>query len=144
MKTPSAKKEEVDHKWFVVDATDKSLGRLSVNISNVLQGKHKPIYTPHVDTGDFVVVLNCGKVSVSRRNLTQKIYFRHTGHPGGMKEETLEEKLEKRPDQVIRLAVRGMLPKTKLGRKMIKKLKLYSGSEHPHEAQQPQELELSL
>lgn len=144
MKTPSAKKEEVDHKWFVVDATDKSLGRLSVNISNVLQGKHKPIYTPHVDTGDFVVVLNCGKVSVSRRNLTQKIYYRHTGHPGGMKEETLEEKLEKRPDQVIRLAVRGMLPKTKLGRKMIKKLKLYSGSEHPHEAQQPQELELSL
>jgi len=144
MKTPSAKKEEVVHQWFVVDATDKSLGRLSVRISNVLQGKHKPIYTPHVDTGDFVVVLNCGKVSVSRRNLTQKIYYRHTGHPGGMKEETLEEKLEKHPDQVIRTAVRGMLPKNRLGRKMIKKLKIYTGPEHPHEAQQPQELQLSL
>jgi len=142
MSTTSAKKEEVDRKWLVVDATDKPLGRLCAKISSVLQGKHKPIYTPHVDTGDFVVVLNCEKVGVHRRKLTQKIYRRHSGYPGGMKEESLKEKLERHPDQVIRLAVKGMLPKNRLGRSMLRKLKIYAGSEHPHEAQQPEEMDL--
>jgi len=142
MSTTSAKKEEVDRKWLVVDATDKPLGRLCAKISSVLQGKHKPIYTPHVDTGDFGVVLNCEKVGVHRRKLTQKIYRRHSGYPGGMKEESLKEKLERHPDQVIRLAVKGMLPKNRLGRSMLRKLKIYAGSEHPHEAQQPEEMDL--
>jgi len=142
MSTISAKKEEVVRKWLVVDATDKPLGRLCAKISSILQGKHKPIYTPHVDTGDFVVVLNCGKVGVHRRKLTQKIYRSHSGYTGGMKEQTLKEKLARHPDQVIRLAVKGMLPKNRLGRGMLRKLKIYTGSEHPHEAQQPEEMDL--
>ncbi|MDA0840120.1 MAG: 50S ribosomal protein L13 [Planctomycetota bacterium] len=142
MKTITAKKNEVEQKWLVVDATDVSLGRMSARISRILQGKHKPIYTPHVDTGDFVIVINCKKVGIQKKKLTQKIYHRYTGHIGGLREANLQEMFDRHPDDVIRLAVRGMLPKTKLGRQMLTKLKIYPGPEHPHEAQQPETLKL--
>jgi large subunit ribosomal protein L13 len=142
MKTITAKKNQVDQKWLIVDATDASLGRMSARISSILQGKHKPIYTPHVDTGDFVIVVNCEKVGIQKKKLTQKLYRHHTGHVGGLREATLQEMIDKRPDEVIRLAVRGMMPKSKLGRQMLTKLKIYPGPEHPHEAQQPETLEL--
>jgi len=142
MKTITAKTNQVDQKWLIVDATDVSLGRMSARISTILQGKHKPIYTPHVDTGDFVIVINCEKVGIQKKKLKQKLYRRHTGHAGGLREVNLQVMLDKRPDDVIRLAVRGMLPKSKLGRLMLTKLKIYSGPEHPHEAQQPETLKL--
>jgi large subunit ribosomal protein L13 len=142
MITKSTRKEDVVHKWFVVDAAGKSLGRLSASISTILQGKHKPIYTPHVDTGDYVVVVNCEKVSVDRRKLTEKVYRRYSGYPGGMKEQTLKEKLAKHPEDVIMLAVQRMLPKNKLGRSMLTKLRVFAGPEHTHQAQQPEPLAL--
>ncbi|KAF2955816.1 50S ribosomal protein L13 [Marinitoga sp. 38H-ov] len=137
-----AKNEEVERKWYVVDATGMSLGRLASQVAKVLQGKHKPTYTPHVDTGDYVIVINAEKIVLTGKKLTQKKYYRHTGYPGGIKEQTAKEILEKYPERLIEKAVKGMLPKTTLGRHMFKKLKVYSGSNHPHEAQKPEKLEL--
>ena len=141
--TQSAKPEEVEHKWYVVDATDLVLGRLSTRIAMVLRGKHKAIYTPHVDTGDFIVVINAEKVKLTGRKLEQKTYYRHTGYTGSLKEITAGKVLAgPHADRVIRTAVKGMLPKNALGRQMFRKLKVYSGPEHPHSAQQPEELPL--
>lgn len=140
MRTYSAKENEVVRKWFVVDLEGKTLGRAATQIAHVLRGKHKTIYTPHVDTGDFVVVVNADKVAVTGNKLVDKKYYHHSGYPGGIKSISLEKQLEKAPERVIRAAVRGMLPKTKLGRKMIKKLKIYATPDHPHKAQAPEEL----
>ncbi|WGS66064.1 50S ribosomal protein L13 [Marinitoga aeolica] len=137
-----AKNEEVERKWYVVDAAGMSLGRLAAQVAKVLQGKHKPTYTPHVDTGDYVIVINAEKIVLTGKKLTQKKYYRHTGYPGGIKEQTAKDILEKYPERLIEKAVKGMLPKTTLGRHMFKKLKVYSGSNHPHEAQKPEKLEL--
>jgi large subunit ribosomal protein L13 len=142
MQTFSAKAEEVERQWWVVDAEGQTLGRLATRIATILRGKHKPIYTAHVDTGDFVIVVNADKITVTGDKLDTIIYYRHSGYPGGLKERTLREQLQKFPERPIEEAVRGMLPKTKLGRSMIKKLKVYAGPEHPHAAQQPQALEL--
>ncbi|MDY0383251.1 MAG: 50S ribosomal protein L13 [Geobacter sp.] len=142
MKTEVAKKEQVTHQWFVVDAENVVLGRLATQIANVLRGKHKPIFTPSVDTGDFVIVLNADKIALTGNKLAGKVYYRHTGFPGGLKEATAGEMLAKKPEEVIRKAVKGMLPKNKLARHMLKKLKVYTGSAHPHEAQQPKALTL--
>jgi large subunit ribosomal protein L13 len=141
MKTYQAKKEEIDHKWYVVNAEGKVLGRLSTELAKILKGKNKPIYTPHVDTGDFVVVVNAGKVTLTGKKLKDKIYYHHTGYPGGIKEMSAEKLLAKKPTEMIRMAVRGMLPKNSLGRQMLRKLKIYSGPNHPHEAQRPIPLE---
>jgi large subunit ribosomal protein L13 len=143
MKTYSAKKSEVVPRWYVVDAQGRVLGRLAARIATILQGKHKPIYTPHVDTGDFVVVINAGKIKVTGKKLEQKEYRRYSGYPGGLHSRKLGEMLERFPTRVIEQAVRRMLPKTKLGRAMFKKLKVYAGPEHPHEAQQPAPLPLA-
>ncbi len=137
-----AKPGEVRQEWYVVDATDKILGRLSTEIARVLRGKHKPEYTPHVDIGDFIIVINAEKVKVTGRKLDQKLYYRHTGYPGGLKSITLRRQLEKFPERVIEAAVKGMLPRGPLGRQMFKKLKVYAGPNHPHEAQQPEPLAL--
>ncbi|GAB6190048.1 50S ribosomal protein L13 [Marinitoga arctica] len=137
-----AKNEEVERKWYVVDAAGMSLGRLAAQVAKILQGKHKPTYTPHVDTGDYVIVINAEKIVLTGKKWTQKKYYRHTGYPGGIKEQTAKEILEKYPERLIEKAVKGMLPKTTLGRHMFKKLKVYSGSNHPHEAQKPEKLEL--
>jgi large subunit ribosomal protein L13 len=142
MKTEVAKKEQVTHQWFVVDAENVVLGRLATQIANVLRGKHKPIFTPSVDTGDFVIVLNADKIALTGNKLAGKVYYRHTGFPGGLKEATAGEMLAKKPEEVIRKAVKGMLPKNKLARHMLKKLKVYTGSVHPHEAQQPKAMAL--
>ncbi len=142
MKTYSAREENIERQWYVVDAQGKTLGRLSSEIAKILRGKHKPIYTPHVDCGDYVVVINAEKVWTTGRKLDQKIYYRHSGYPGGLKKTTLREQLNKFPERVIEHAVKGMLPKNRLGRRMFKKLKVYAGAEHPHAAQQPQPLEL--
>lgn len=142
MKTYSAKAVDVEQAWWVVDVEGKTLGRVATQIATILRGKHKPIYTPNVDTGDYVVVINAGKVHATGKKLEQKIYYRHSGYPGGLKERTLREQLDRYPDRPITAAVKGMLPKSKLGRAMLKKLKVYSGSEHPHAAQKPQILEL--
>lgn len=141
MKTYWTKEEDVERKWFVVDADGETLGRLASRIATILRGKHKPIYNPAVDTGDFVVVVNAEKIHTTGRRLDQKKYYRHSGYPGGLKERTLREMLEKYPERVIQRAVRGMLPKNVLGRKMIRKLKVYAGPDHPHQAQQPEPLE---
>ena len=142
MKTFSAKAHEVNHEWFVVDAQDKVLGRLAAKIAHVLRGKHKAIYTPHVDTGDFVVVTNADKLVVTGKKTLQKIYYRHTGYPGGIYSRTFNQMLEKAPEKILIHAVKGMLPKGPLGYAMIKKLKVYAGEEHPHTAQQPKQLEI--
>ena len=142
MKTYQAKKEEIDHKWFLVNAEGKVLGRLSTELAKILKGKNKPTYTPHVDTGDFVVVVNAGKVTLTGKKLKDKIYYHHTGYPGGIKEMNAEKLLAKKPTEMIRMAVRGMLPKNSLGRQMLRKLKVYAGADHPHEAQRPVSLEL--
>ena len=142
MKTFSAKAHEVNHEWFVVDAQDKVLGRLAAKIAHVLRGKHKAIYTPHVDTGDFVVVTNADKLVVTGKKTLQKIYYRHTGYPGGIYSRTFNQMLEKAPEKILINAVKGMLPKGPLGYAMIKKLKVYAGEEHPHTAQQPKQLEM--
>lgn len=142
MKTFVAKNETVKREWFVVDAEDKVLGRLASEIAHRLKGKHKPEYTPHVDTGDYIVVVNAGKVAVTGNKTTDKIYYRHTGHPGGIKSVSFREMIEKHPTRVIENAVRGMLPRNKLGRAMLSKLKIYAGAEHAHQAQQPTKLAL--
>lgn len=140
MKTWNAKKEEVEPKWFLVDATDLSLGRLSTRIATVLRGKHQPTFTPHVDTGDFVVVINADKVTMSGNKWNSKTYYRKSRFFGSLKETSAQEMLEKNPEFIITDSVQGMLPKTKLGRKMLQKLKVYAGSEHPHQAQKPEAL----
>ncbi len=142
MKTFQAKPEEVKHDWYVVDAEGQNLGRLATRIARVLEGKHKPIYTPHVDTGDYVVVVNAGKVTVTGRKLDEKFYTRHSQYPGGFRKVFLREQLERHPDRVITAAVWGMLPHNSLGRKMLKKLKVYGAAEHPHQAHQPKKLEV--
>ena len=142
MKTYSAKPGEVEHSWFVVDASGKTLGRLASVIASRLRGKHKPEFTPHVDTGDFVVLVNAGKVHVTGNKAKDKIYHHHTGHPGGLRSISFEKLIEKAPEQAIEMAVKGMLPKNPLGRAMARKLKVYPGSDHPHAAQQPQALEI--
>jgi large subunit ribosomal protein L13 len=141
-RTYVTKPEDVQRKWYVVDAKGRTLGRLASEVAQVVRGKHKPIYTPAADVGDYVIVVNAEKVHVTGRKLDQKMYYRHSGYPGGLKEISLRRMLEERPTRVIELAVRGMLPKNRLGRKMIKKLKVYAGADHPHEAQQPEPLEL--
>lgn len=142
MKTYTARAEDIEREWFLVNAEGKTLGRLASEIAQVLRGKHKPIYTPHLDCGDFVIVVNAEKVRVTGRKLDQKMYYRHTGYPGGIKSISLRNQLQKHPKRVLKAAVRGMLPKNRLGRKMFKKLKVYAGNSHPHQAQQPKVLEL--
>ena len=142
MKTYAVKASEIQRSWWVVDATDQTLGRLATRIATLLEGKHKPIYSPHLDTGDHVVVLNAGKIRVTGDKLRQKTYYRHSGYPGGLREENLETLLARKPELVIERAVKGMLPQNKLGRAMIKKLKVYKGADHPHQAQQPAPVEL--
>lgn len=134
--------EDVNRKWYVVDAEDKVLGRLAAEVARVLRGKHKPVFTPNADTGDFVIILNSDKIKLTGKRELQKTYFRHTGYPGGVKISKYAEVMEKKPDFAIYNAVKGMLPKNRLGRKLIKKLKIYTGSEHPHQAQQPEKLEI--
>jgi large subunit ribosomal protein L13 len=144
MRTESAKANEVQRAWFVVDAENQTLGRLSAKIATVLRGKHKAIFTPHVDTGDFVVVINAEKVKLTGNKLDDKVYYHHTGYFGGIKSITAGKLLEKRPEDVIKIAVKGMLPKNPLGRQMFTKLKVYAGATHPHTAQQPQPLTLTI
>ena len=142
MKTYSAKPGEVQRNWVLIDAEGQTLGRLATTCANILRGKNKPQFTPHVDTGDFVVVINAEKVQVSGKKTTDKVYGHHTGHPGGLKQEAFKDAIEKHPERVIEKAVKGMLPKTTLGRKQGMKLKVYAGAEHPHAAQNPVKLEL--
>ncbi|MGM0555894.1 MAG: 50S ribosomal protein L13 [Myxococcota bacterium] len=142
MKTYSAKAEDVERKWWLVDLEGKTVGRAATEIATRLRGKHKPTFTPHVDTGDFVVCINADKVVFTGNKMRDKVYRKHSGYPGGLKEITAGELLDRSPEDVIRFAVQGMLPKNKLARKIIKKLKVYAGNEHPHEAQQPEALEL--
>jgi large subunit ribosomal protein L13 len=142
MKTYSAKPGEVTREWYLVDADGKTLGRLATQIADTLRGKRKPQYTPHVDTGDFVIVVNAEKITVTGNKLDQKRYYRHSGYPGGLRSRTLREQLDRRPTEVLRVAVKGMLPKNRLARQQITKLKIYAGPEHPHEAQNPRPLEL--
>lgn len=142
MSTQVAKSADIKKNWYVVDLDGKVLGRAAAEIARILRGKHKPIYTPSVDTGDFVIVLNASKVRLTGNKMADKVYHRHTGFPGGLKSITAEKLLDKKPEMVIEKAVKGMLPKNKLGRKMFKKLKVYTGSDHPHAAQQPKELAL--
>ncbi|GHV52482.1 50S ribosomal protein L13 [Deltaproteobacteria bacterium] len=142
MKTFSPKPEDIDRQWFLVDADGKILGRLATMLAHRLRGKHKPEFAPHVDNGDFLVVVNCDKIAVTGKKLTQKKYYRHTGYVGGIKETSLETMLETKPQQVLMKAVKGMLPRNSLGRAMLKKLKLYAGAEHPHAAQHPSILSL--
>jgi large subunit ribosomal protein L13 len=143
MKTYTAKPGEIQREWFLVDAEGKTLGRLATQIADTLRGKGKPVYTPHVDTGDFVVVVNAEKIAVTGSKLDTKIYYRHSGYPGGIKQRTLREQLDRRPTEVIRKAVKGMLPKNKLASAQLTKLKVYAGPDHPHVAQAPKLLELS-
>jgi large subunit ribosomal protein L13 len=142
MKTYQAKKEEVEHQWYLVDAEGRILGRLATELAKILRGKNKPIYTPHVDTGDFVIVVNAGKVALTGKKMKDKIYYHHTGYPGGIREMSAEKLLAKKPTEMIRIAVKGMLPKNSLGRQMFQKLKVYAGAKHPHEAQKPVPLEI--
>jgi large subunit ribosomal protein L13 len=142
MKTYSAKAETVERQWFVVDAQGKALGRLASEIASRLRGKHKPVYTPHVDTGDYIIVVNAEKVRVTGRKETDKMYYRHSGYPGGLKSISLDKLRASAPHRIIESAVRGMLPKGPLGRDMFRKLRVYAGSEHGHAAQQPQALDL--
>jgi len=143
MKTLSAKKEDITRSWHLVDAEGKVLGRLASNLASILRGKGKPIFTPHVDTGDFVVVINAAKVKLTGKKLREKIYYWHTQYPGGIKSISALKLLEKKPEKVLHHAVKGMLPKNRLGRQMIKKLKIYPGPDHPHEAQQLVKLDIA-
>ncbi|MCA0403270.1 MAG: 50S ribosomal protein L13 [Proteobacteria bacterium] len=142
MKTFSAKAHEVKRDWFVIDANEKVLGRLATEIARRLRGKHKAEYTPHTDTGDFIIVINAEKVAVTGRKYTDKTYYHHTGHPGGIKSTSFEKMQKEHPTRIIEKAVKGMLPRNPLGREMYRKLKVYAGSEHPHTAQQPKQLEI--
>ena len=139
-KTWNAKPGEIERRWHVVDAEGQTLGRLATRIADTLRGKDKPQYTPHVDTGDFVVVVNAAKIHVTGKKLDEKLYYRHSGYPGGLRSRPLREQLERRPEEVIRKAVKGMLPRNRLGRAQIRKLKIYAGPEHPHAAQSPEPL----
>lgn len=142
MKTVSMRAQDVRRSWFVVDAEDKTLGRLATEVARRLRGKHKPEYTPHVDTGDYIVVINAEKVRVTGSKTTDKIYYRHSGYPGGIKSRTFAQLRDTHPERIIETAVKGMLPRNPLGRAMFKKLKVYSGNQHPHSAQQPERLEI--
>ncbi|HSM37364.1 MAG TPA: 50S ribosomal protein L13 [Longimicrobiales bacterium] len=142
MKTYTPKRDDIERRWYVVDAEGRVLGRMATEIARVLRGKHKPMYTPHLDTGDYVVVVNADKVRLTGNKEEQKTYFRHSGYMGGEKHIPFKTMIEKHPERVITLAVKGMLPKNNLGRLMRKKLKVYAGPEHPHEAQQPEPLEI--
>jgi large subunit ribosomal protein L13 len=142
MKTFVAKEEDVAKKWYVVDAKDKVLGRLATQIAMRLRGKHKPVFTPHAETGDFVVVINADKVTLTGKKWDKKIYYHYTGYIGGLRQITAKKLLEKKPEDILRFAVKGMLPKNSLGRRQLKKLKIYVGTDHPHEAQQPEILEI--
>jgi len=135
MKTYSPKAKDIEREWWVIDAADKTLGKIATHVANLLMGKHKPIYAPHIDTGDYVVVINAAKVKVTGKKAKQKIYYRHSGYPGGLKSQRFEELFGKNPRRVIELAVKGMLPHNSLGRAMFRKLKVYPGNEHPHQAQ---------
>jgi len=143
MKTYNAKPGEIAREWFLVDADGQTLGRLATRLADLLRGKGKAQYTPHVDSGDFVVVVNAEKIAVTGNKLDDKMYYRHSGYPGGLKQRSLREQLARRPDEVIRKAVKGMLPRTRLGRQQLTKLKIYAGPEHPHEAQAPTPLEVT-
>ena len=142
IKTYTPKPEDIQREWFVIDAKDQTLGRLATQVAVLLRGKHKPIFSPHMDVGDYVIVINADKIRVTGRKLDQKIYYRHSGYPGGLRQRTLREQLQRFPERVIEAAVRGMLPKNKLGRKMFKKLRVYAGETHPHQAQKPKVFEL--
>ena len=142
MKTVSTRAQDVVHDWYIVDASQYTLGRLAAALAHRLRGKHKPQFTPHVDSGDYIVVVNAEQVRVTGRKDTDKVYYRHTGYPGGIKSRTLQEMREKQPEQIIQRAVKGMLPRNPLGRQVARKLKVYRGSEHPHSAQQPRVLTL--
>nr|WP_314040428.1 50S ribosomal protein L13 [Slackia exigua] len=142
VKTYYAKPQEVEREWVLIDATDQVLGRVATKAATILKGKNKPQYTPHVDTGDFVVIINADKIRVTGTKVTSKEYYRHSGHPGGLKKETFQEAMEKHPERVIEHAVKGMLPKNTLGRAMGMKLKVYAGAEHPHAAQKPREIKI--
>jgi len=139
-KTYSLREGEIDRQWFVVDATDQTLGRLASRVARVLEGKHKPSYTPNLDSGDHVIVLNASHIAVTRDKLESKVYVRHSGYPQGLREETLGHLLERRPEEVVRRAVKGMLPRTRLGAQQLRKLKIYAGADHPHQAQRPEPL----
>jgi len=143
-KTFSPRAVDVDRQWWVIDAASMPLGRLATEVATLLRGKHKPIFAPHVDTGDFVIVINASQVAVTSKKSQEKIYYRHSGYPGGLKAESFEQLRDRRPAAVIERAVKGMLPKNKLGRHLIRKLKVYPGSDHPHEAQLPKPFELNL
>lgn len=143
MRTYNATNETAKHNWYIVDASGKTLGRLASELARRLRGKHKPEYTPHVDTGDYIVVINAEKVKVTGAKNKDKVYYNHSGYPGGMKEITFEKLIDKDPTRVLEIAVKGMLPKNPLGRDMYRKLKVYAGTQHPHEAQQPQPLEIT-
>jgi len=142
MKTLSAKKEDVERKWYLVDAEGQVLGRLATHLASILTGKTKPIYTPHVDTGDFVVVVNADRIRLTGKKLEKKVYYWHTGYPGGIKDISAKDLLAKKPERVLKHAVKGMLPKNPLGRQMFKKLKVYAGPDHPHQAQEPEPLKI--
>lgn len=142
MRTLTTKSADIRHDWFVVDAKGKTLGRLASRIAAILKGKHKPVYSPHLDVGDYVIVINADKIQVTGRKLDQKIYYRHSGYPGGLKAISLRDQLAAHPERVLKAAVRGMLPHNRLGRAMFKKLKVYPGADHPHQAQQPKPLDL--
>jgi large subunit ribosomal protein L13 len=141
-KTYTTKPADITRKWYIVDAQGKTLGRLATRVATILKGKHKPEYSPHMDVGDFVVIINADKIHVTGRKMDQKIYYRHSGYPGGLSEITLRNQLVRYPTRAVELAVRGMLPKNRLGRKMLRKLKVYASPEHPHAAQKPEMLEL--
>ncbi len=140
--TKSAKSGDIERRWYIVDAEGQNLGRLATIIAETLRGKRSPFFTPHADCGDYVIVVNAGKVAVTGNKMDEKLYWRHSGYPGGIRKRTLREQLERRPEEVIRMAVRGMLPKNSLGRKQLLKMKVYAGPEHPHEAQSPEPLRL--
>jgi large subunit ribosomal protein L13 len=142
VKTYAVKASDIDRQWWLVDASDQTLGRLATRVATLLEGKHKPTYSPHLDTGDHVVVINAARVKVTGNKLLQKRYYRHSGYPGGLKEESLQTLMARKPSLVIERAVKGMLPQSRLGRAMFKKLKVYGGPDHPHQAQQPQAAEL--
>lgn len=141
-RTYSAKEEEIEKKWFIVDAEDKVLGRLASEVARRLRGKHKPVFTPHADTGDYIIVINAEKIRLTGNKLDKKMYYRYSGYMGGLKEISARKQLAKKPEELIKHAVKGMLPKNSLGRRQGKKLKVYAGPEHPHEAQQPEPLEV--
>ncbi len=143
MKSFMASPSTIERKWYVIDAADQTLGRLSTEVANILRGKNKPIFTPHIDTGDYVIIVNADKVKVTGKKLDQKIYYRHSEYVGGMKETTLKEMMNKKPEFVVEHAVKGMLPKGPLGRQMLSKLHVYAGAEHPHAAQQPEVYEIA-